>query len=131
METARFENLDDAWIEGRDGARWRSASGHAGADMGSSLLEVPAGCHLPRHTDSAEETVVVIDGVAEVIVGDARATLRPGDVALVPRDAPHEVHNAGGGALRFAAIYAAPEVVTTYDAEVQPGGTRERTATPE
>src|SRR5947199_9002816 len=114
MESARFEDLEEAWVEGRDGARWRSVSGHAGAAMGSSLLEVPAGCHLPRHTDSAEESVVVVAGTAEVVVGDERLTLDAGDVALVPRNVPHEVRNAGDGPLRFAAIYAAPDVVTTY-----------------
>jgi quercetin dioxygenase-like cupin family protein len=130
METARFEELAEAWVEGRDGARWRSVSGHAGEAMGSSLLEVPAGCHLPRHTDSAEESIVVVDGTAEVLVGDARTTLRAGEIALVPRDAPHEVHNAGDGPLRFAAVYASPDVVTTYETDVQPDGGRERTATP-
>src|SRR4051794_21184320 len=131
MEKARFENLSDAWVEGRDGARWRSVSGHAGAAMGSSLLEIAPGCHLPRHTDSAEETVVVVEGAAEVVVGDERATLRAGDVALVPREVPHEVRNAGDGVLRFAAVYAAPEVVSVYADPVEPGGERERAATPE
>jgi quercetin dioxygenase-like cupin family protein len=130
METGRFEDLQEAWIDDRDGARWRSASGHAGAAMGSSLLEVPAGCHLPLHTDSAEETVVVVDGTAEMVVGGERATVAAGDLALVPRFVPHEVHNVGDGPLRFAAVYAAPDVVTTYDADVQPGGGRERKPTP-
>ena len=130
METGRFEGLQDAWIEDREGARWRSVSGHAGAAMGSSLLEVEPGCHLPLHTDSAEETVVVLDGTAELIVGGERATVAAGDLALVPRYAPHEVHNVGDGPLRFAAVYAAPDVVTTYETDVQPDGGRERTATP-
>src|SRR3954447_23988122 len=104
MEKARFENPRDAWVEGRDGARWRSVSGHAGAAMGSSLLEIAPGCHLPRHTDSAEETVVVVEGAAEVVVGDERATRRAGAAGLVPREVPHEVPNAAAGVLPFAAV---------------------------
>jgi quercetin dioxygenase-like cupin family protein len=127
-----LDDLDfaDAWQEGDDTARWRSASGHSpstGASAsGSSVLEVPAGCRLPRHTDSAEETIVVIAGTAEVIVGGESAEVAAGGLALVPEDVPHEVRNAGEGTLRFAAVYAEPDVVTTYEREVQPDGSRER-----
>lgn len=34
--------------------------------------------------------------------------------------------NVGAGALRFVALYAAPDVVTRYEEEVQPDGGRER-----
>jgi quercetin dioxygenase-like cupin family protein len=120
----------DAWIDGDDTARWRSASGHSpstGArSSGSSLIEVAPGCRLPRHTDSAEEAIVVTAGVADVRIGDERAEVPAGGLALVPADVPHEVRNAGDQPLRFAAVYAAPDVVTRYDAEVQPDGARER-----
>src|SRR4051794_19658346 len=122
MVTARFEGLEEAWVEGDETARWRSVSGHAGAASGSALLEVPPGCRLPRHTDSAEESVVVLAGTAEIEVGGERETVGAGDVALVPRNVSHEVRNAGEGTLRFAAIYASPDVVTRYEAEIQPGG---------
>jgi quercetin dioxygenase-like cupin family protein len=130
MITARFEGLEEAWVEGDSTARWRSTAGHAGAASGSSLLEVPAGCRLPRHTDSAEESVVVLAGEAEIEVGGERTTLRAGDVALVPRDIPHEVRNAGDRELRFAAVYASGDVVTRYETEVQPDGGNERKSTP-
>jgi quercetin dioxygenase-like cupin family protein len=122
--------LRDAWIDGEDDARWRSASAHgpdsgAGAS-GSSLIEVPSGCRLPRHTDSAEELIVVLDGEAIVTLGSETAAVPAGGLALVPADAPHEVRSSGEGTLRFLAVYAAPEVVTRYDALVQPGGEQER-----
>ena len=130
MITARFEGLQEAWIDGDDSARWRSTPAHAGAASGSSLLEVAPGCRLPRHTDSAEESVVVLAGTAEIDVGGERATIGPGGIALVPREVPHEVRNAGEQTLRFAAVYASPDVLTRYEAEVQPGGERERPSTP-
>src|SRR3954469_11190089 len=137
MITARFEGLVEAWVEGDDSARWRSTQGHAGAASGSSLLEVPAGCRLPRHTDSAEEKIVVVGGEAEVDGGGerwplpgggARSGLPAGGARLVPREVPHEVRNAGAAPLRFVALYAADRVITTYDAEVQPDGGHERQA---
>ena len=122
--------LQDAWLEGEDDARWRSAGGHgpdAGARAsGSSLLEVPPGGRLPRHTDSAEEVIVVVEGEAAVTMGSETAAVPAGGTALVPADAPHEVRNTGDGVLRFVAVYAAPEVVTRYEAPVQPSGERER-----
>ena len=91
--------------------------------------EVDPGCRLPRHTDSAEEVIVVVAGSAEVRLDGEPSTLGPGEMALVPELAPHEVRNAGDEVLRFAAVYAAADVVTTYEAPVQPAGERERKAT--
>jgi quercetin dioxygenase-like cupin family protein len=121
--------LSDAWIDGDETARWRSAAAHGpgtGARAsGSSLLEVDRGCRLPRHTDSAEETIVVVSGRAEVTVGDSTTEVGEGGLALVPECVPHEVRNAGDGPLRFVALYADTDVVTTYEQAIQPSGERE------
>ena len=114
--------LSDSWVEGDESARWRSAAGETGEGSGTSLLEVPPGCRLPRHTDSAEETIVVVDGTAAVTVGDEEGQVPAGGVALVPECAPHEVRNAGDDALRFVAVYASNDVVTTYEQPIQPSG---------
>jgi hypothetical protein len=39
---------------------------------------------------------------------------------------PHDVRNADDEVLRFVAVYAANDVMTTYEREVQPAGARER-----
>jgi quercetin dioxygenase-like cupin family protein len=119
-------DLADAWIEGELDARWRSGSGHRGEVSGSSMLEVEPGCRLPRHTDSAEETIVVVAGRASVTVGDESSEVAAGEVALVPECVPHEVRNAGDSTLRFVAVYASSDVTTTYEAPVEPAGERER-----
>jgi quercetin dioxygenase-like cupin family protein len=128
------DDFSEAWIEGDAAARWRSATGHGrphGAlTSGSSLLEVPAGCRLPRHTDSAEETIVIVSGRADVTVGDERTEVPAGGVALVPADVPHEVRNAGEVTLRFAAVYADVDVATRYEAGVEPDGSPERRPVP-
>jgi quercetin dioxygenase-like cupin family protein len=125
--------FSDAWVEGTPGARWRSASvlgaSTGAAAAGCSLLEVPAGNVLPRHTDSAEEVIVVTAGRARVHVGDKPPReVAAGEVALVPQEVPHHVESLGPEALRFAAVYAAAEVVSTYDEPVQPAGERRRQA---
>ncbi len=128
MPTTGFatEELEDAWIEGDGTARSSSLNGHSGSASALSLLEVAPGCRLPRHTDSAEENVIVVAGEAEVEVGAERHALAPGDVAVVPPGVPHEVFNAGEAPLRFVALYAAPENISTFEAPVSPGGERER-----
>src|SRR3954454_3845558 len=113
-----MQMLSDAWIAGDDGARWRSGPG--------SLLEVAPGCRLPRHTDSADELIVVVAGHAEVEVGGETRAVAAGSEAEVPACVPHEVRNAAGEPLRFVAVYGAPDVVTTYEAPVEPDGARER-----
>ena len=122
--------FSEAWIDGDEGARWRSSAGHGpgvgAAASGSSLIEVRPGCRLPRHTDSAEETIVVTAGLAEVSVAGGREQVPAGGIALVPAETPHEVHCAGDRQLSFVAVYAASDVVTRFDEEVQPGGSRER-----
>ena len=136
MFTQRFDAAEQAlaWLEGDQWAKWSSTSGHGpgtgAAASGSSLLEVPAGCRLPRHTDSAEETIVVVGGRARVTVGEESAEVPSGGVALVPAEVPHEVANAGDEPLRFVAVYAGTDVVTTYEAPVQPDGARERRPIP-
>ncbi|HEX2128472.1 MAG TPA: cupin domain-containing protein [Solirubrobacterales bacterium] len=132
MFTRRFASaeLERAWLEDDESARWRSTSGHGpesgAAASGSSLLEIAPGCVLPRHTDSAEETIVVVDGEAELTVGSESGRVGAGDVALVPEGVPHEVRNDGAQPLRFVAVYAGTDVVTTYERPVQPDGSPER-----
>jgi quercetin dioxygenase-like cupin family protein len=109
---------------------WRSATGHGpsqGAqNSGSSVLEVDPGRRLPRHTDSAEETIAVLFGTAAVTVGEESCEVGAGGLALVPEGVPHEVENAGAETLRFVAFYAGTDVVTRYRDEVQPEGSSER-----
>jgi quercetin dioxygenase-like cupin family protein len=130
MQVGRFDDaeLQDSWIESDERARWRTMSGHAGQASGSALLEVPPGCQLPRHTDSAEETIVVVSGKAKVTIGEESEEIGAGEAALVPQDVPHHVDSLGDTSLRFVALYAAPEVVTSYGEEVQPDGERSRPA---
>ena len=129
MLIARMEDLEDQWVEGRPDLRWRSTLGTTPEDgaraSSTSLMEVDAGCALPRHTDSAEEQVVVVSGVAEVEVDGEGGRVEPGAVALVPKDVPHQVRSVGDGPLRFVAVYADVDVVTRYEDEVQPSGERE------
>jgi len=122
--------FSEAWIEGEPDARWRSASalgpGSGASDSGCSVLEVEPGCRLGRHIDSAEETVVVLEGQAEVVIEGTAERLPCGALALVPKEVPHEIRNPGPSVMRFVAFYAEADVVSTYDQPVQPSGEQKR-----
>jgi quercetin dioxygenase-like cupin family protein len=129
--SAPDSELAESWLEGDDSARWRSTAGHGSAQgarsSASSLLELQPGKRLPRHTDSAEEAIVVIAGSAEVEMDSERSFLESnGGLAVVPAEVPHQVKNVGDEPLRFFAIYASNDVVTRYEAEVQPDGGKSR-----
>jgi quercetin dioxygenase-like cupin family protein len=128
----RGVELEEAWIDGDPSARWSSSAIHGSesgaAASGSSVIEIEAGSRLPRHTDSAGEVVVVISGTALVAISDEENRLAPGGIAVIPEGVPHEVHNVAEEPLRFAAIYAAADVTSTYESAVQPGGSRTRRA---
>jgi quercetin dioxygenase-like cupin family protein len=90
------------------------------------VLEVDAGCRLPWHTDSAEDTIAVLSGTAHVTPGDEVAEASPGGLVLVPAGVAHEVRSVGDETLRFVAFYAGTRVITRYRQRVEPDGATER-----
>ncbi len=104
----------------------RSWSLDRGAAIGE--LDPGGGARLPAgpHTDSAEETIAVVAGTAEVVVEGRASRVSAGGLAVVPAGTVHEVRCADTGPLRFIAVYAGTDVVTRYEAEVQPDCSRER-----
>jgi quercetin dioxygenase-like cupin family protein len=102
-----MKELADAWIEGDETARWRSGP--------AKVIEVAAGNRLPRHTDSADERIIVISGEAEVDIDGLQQHVAPTQTSFVPKDTPHEVRNAGADTLYFAALYADEDVTTVFE----------------
>ena len=78
-------------------------------------FELDPGDRLPRHTDSAEELLVVLDGQAEAIVGEERGRAEAGAIIVVPAMVPHEVRNVGNRTLRVAGCFSSNTVVSVFD----------------
>ncbi len=76
--------------------------GETGGEMGIFTNETfgPGGPPLHVHQDAAE-AFVVLEGSAEVVVGDQRLTLKAGQSAFAPKGADHTFHVTGetGGKL--------------------------------
>ncbi|MFD1515077.1 cupin domain-containing protein [Halomarina rubra] len=124
--------LTDNWYADDPSVAWRDnfpftpgTPGTTGVVAESMLVvyaEFDAGKALGRHTDSAEELLVVLDGTLEVQVGEERRRLDAGGMTLVPETVPHEVRNVGESLARMVAVFPTTAVTSTFDAPVMPFG---------
>lgn len=78
-------------------------------------IELDEGNNLGRHTDSAEEILLVLEGAVEVAVGQEKRTLSKGEFAVVPTMEPHDLKNTGSGTARIVGIFGANNIVATFD----------------
>lgn len=87
------------------------------ADTAAVLFEIAPGGELATHTDSAEETLLVLAGEGEVTVGDETARVSAGGVAIVPASVPHGARNTGDVPLRVFGFFSGPTVLSFFEDE--------------
>jgi quercetin dioxygenase-like cupin family protein len=125
--------LREAWLDSDPSARWRlnvALSETTGTESCSLIyFELDPGCRLARHTDSAEEMVLILSGSAIARVAERELEVGAGGVVVFPRQVPHEIHNSGPGVLRAVGFFATASPISTFDEPVMPGGTRVRGTT--
>ena len=85
-------------------------------------FEVQPGNHLPTHTDSAEEILYIVAGEGEAQLGDERARVRAGDLAVIPAMVPHGIANTGDEPLKVVGFFCESTIVSTFEDLVQPLG---------
>jgi quercetin dioxygenase-like cupin family protein len=116
-------DLDEMFVEPRGGGLSSSFPIHNGTGAASTatvMIEIEPGGELPRHTDSAEELLIVLEGVAEASIGDETGRLERHQVALVPAMAPHGLRNIGDETLRVFGTFSASTVVATFEEPMGP-----------
>ena len=74
------------------------------------------GTGIPLHSHNVEETVLVLEGEAEVVVGAEPFEVVAGDATWVPAGVPHRFVNRGAGVLRIYWAYGGREVTRTITA---------------
>jgi len=74
-----------------------------------------AGQGAPTHLHAVEEVLHVLEGEADVWVGETHATLKAGQLMLVPAGAKHGFSNCGSGTLHIQSTLAAPVFEAAYD----------------
>jgi mannose-6-phosphate isomerase-like protein (cupin superfamily) len=63
----------------------------------------------PAETHAADQIVYVIEGEAEVRLGDEPRTVGSGELVLIPAGTLHHVRSVGTVPLFFLTVYAPPE----------------------
>ncbi|MBM7503652.1 cupin domain-containing protein [Agromyces aurantiacus] len=66
------------------------------------------------HWHPYPETWVVLEGTAEITMGERRIVARTGDTATVPTGVWHRFENVGDGPLRMLCIHASAVIVQTW-----------------
>lgn len=128
MITAQLSTQDspEVWWDSDPAVRVRAdfpISASRGSEATALVyFELEPGCKLGRHTDSAEELLLVLQGTVEITAGEERRTVSAGEVALVPELVPHGVENVGEETARVAGFFPEGRIVARFDQPFQPTG---------
>jgi quercetin dioxygenase-like cupin family protein len=121
MFTVNLNQIDlhETWGEHDPTLRCRSAfpfAGPLGTENATVVyFELEPGDYLGRHTDSAEEILLILDGTVDVTVNEEQGRLSRGEMALVPTMAPHSVRNVGREKARVVGFFGRPNIVATFE----------------
>ena len=118
-------DLDEVYVEPRGGGLSSSfpiTSSTGAASTAAVMIQIEPGGELPRHMDSAEELLIVLEGVAEASIGNETGRLEKHEVALVPAMAPHRLRNIGDETLRVLGTFSASTVLATFEEPMGPEG---------
>jgi quercetin dioxygenase-like cupin family protein len=81
-----------------------------GAEQTIGLAIFDAGKSNAEHVHpNCEEVVYVMEGEVTHTLGDQTATLRAGDLIVVPRNVPHRLINDSSAACRTLIVFSSPE----------------------
>ena len=74
-----------------------------------SLVRVAVGSAVPRHLHANEvETVYLVSGRSELVLGDERFPFNAGSVVAIPIGLEHELHNVGDEPVELLAFFTPP-----------------------
>ena len=94
---------------------------HGSKKLATVYFELEPGDHLGRHTDSAEELLVILDGTVEALVGTEKQKAEKGALVLVPEMVPHDLKNIGATTAKVLGVFGgANNIVATFDNEMLP-----------
>ena len=72
--------------------------------MGNVTLE-PRGGQVPWHNQEQDEVYLLLEGTAEMCLGEERATLHAGEAVYIPSGVFHQLTNVGEEPARMIYVY--------------------------
>jgi quercetin dioxygenase-like cupin family protein len=130
MQAVQIDELElfEGWSQSDSGMRVRAgfpiSSGTGTKSTAVVYFELEPGAHLGSHTDSAEEILLIVSGTGEATIGDERAAVQAGTLAVVPALMPHSVKNTGQETLRVVGFFSSSTVLSVFDDPMEPFATR-------
>jgi quercetin dioxygenase-like cupin family protein len=88
---------------------------HGTKDCATVYFELAPGERLGRHTDSAEELLLILEGTVEASIGEESGILPEGSLALVPEMTPHDLRNVGDKTVKVLGFFGRNHIVATFD----------------
>ncbi len=95
--------------------RMRVSAANGGAQLCLFEQWCDPGHGAPTHLHAVEEVLHVLEGAADVWAGDTHATLKSGQLAIIPAGVKHGFSNIGSGRLHIQSTLAAPVFEAAYD----------------
>lgn len=81
-------------------------------------FSIAPGGSMPRHKNEVEHEQYVLQGQAEVSIGDKQFIVKSGDVVFIPAGTPHHYRTLGEEAFEFlCAVPNLPDKITILDQE--------------
>jgi mannose-6-phosphate isomerase-like protein (cupin superfamily) len=84
-----------------------------GNQLTTGVTEFEPGKGIAMHSHNVEETVMVIEGQATVVIGDKSFDVEAGDVTWIPAGVPHYFRNRGERPMRIYWVYVTQQVTRT------------------
>ena len=78
---------------------------------------------ISRSTLTAPRRSYIVAGEGEAQVGDERARVSAGDLAVIPAMVPHGVANVGDETLKVVGFFSEARITSTFERDLEPLGT--------
>jgi quercetin dioxygenase-like cupin family protein len=89
--------------------KWNASANH----LTSGMTAFEPGTGIAVHSHNVEETVMVLEGEATVVIDGRPHEVTAGDVTWIPAGVPHFFRNRGQGTMRIYWVYASRDVTRT------------------
>ncbi|MBK7872403.1 MAG: cupin domain-containing protein [Saprospiraceae bacterium] len=122
MTTVNLNQLELAEFIGKENlqqhcrATFPLLGAHGTKNSATVYFELEPGNHLGRHTDSAEELLLILDGEVEINIGEEKSKAAKNTIALVPKMVPHDLVNIGSKTARVLGFFGGSNnIISTFD----------------